>query len=121
MSEEAAGSRESRRVNVNYPAVFKNGSGSVDGVIKQISSGGGLFVSSRPLDIRTTGIFTMRVFSGEPEIVFEGEVIYHMPVKDGQEVVEHGMRFILRDPAQADVIARVIRYATVKERYFGKC
>lgn len=120
MTERPRDYRSSRRVDVHYHAVFKTSSDAVECTVTQISEGGALFVTHRPVDIKTKGVFAIDIFSNEPEILIEGEVIYRLNEREGRDTLVYGARFVSLDARQKEDIARVLRYSTIRGRYTHK-
>jgi hypothetical protein len=120
MTEEPKNYRYSRRVDVNYHAVFKTPSDTIECTVTQISEGGVLLVSHKPVDINTKGVFALSVFSNEADVVIEGEIIYRLPQREGRDTLVYGARFVAPDARQKEDIARVLRYSAVRERYTHK-
>ncbi len=113
--------RMSKRVEVNYAAIFKSDSSSVDGVIEQMSEGGLSFCCSAVLDTESVGLFVFNAIEGEPPISVQGELVYMLPGKQGKEVgrtiSQYGVRFIETSGEQFENIAKIVRFATVRQRY----
>ncbi len=120
MTEEPKNYRYSRRVDVHYHAVFKTPSDTIEGTVTQISEGGVLLVSHKPVDINTKGVFALSVFSNEADVVVEGEIIYRLKEREGRDTLAYGARFVALDARQKEDIARVLRYSAVRERYTQK-
>jgi c-di-GMP-binding flagellar brake protein YcgR len=111
--------RMSRRLPVSFSAFIKSGTGTLEGVVRQISEGGMLFTCRAELEVDTRMLFSLKVFDDEPDIVIEGELLYRRVEKEndqGQELL-YGVKFTDRDSSIREEIARVIRFATVRERY----
>lgn len=120
MTEDTRDSRTSRRVNVHYRAFFKTSSETLEGTISNISEGGVLFSSVKPLVIHSPGVFVLKVFSNEPEAMLKGEIIYRLTQKEGSGAREYGARFIESDSGQKELIARILRFSAVKERFLRR-
>jgi len=120
MTERPRDYRSSRRVDVHYHAVFKTPSDAIECTVTQISEGGVLFATHKPVDIKTKGVFAMDIFSNEPEMLIEGEVIYRLKERENRDTLVYGARFISLDAGQKENIARVLRYSTVRGRYTPK-
>lgn len=111
--------RMSRRLPVSFPAFVESGPETLEGVVRQISEGGMLFACSAELEVNTRGLFSLKVFDDEPDIVIEGELLYRRVGEEndqGQQLL-YGVKFTDRDSSTREEIARVIRFATVRERY----
>jgi hypothetical protein len=113
--------RMSKRVKVNYAAVFKSDSSSVDGVIEQMSEGGLSFCSAAVLDTDSVGLFVFSAIDGEQSVSVRGELIYMLPGKQGREpgysTSQYGVRFVETTGEQYENIIRIVRFATVRQRY----
>jgi hypothetical protein len=111
--------RMSRRVPVSFPAFIKLGTRSLEGIVRQISEGGMLFTCRAELEVNTKGVFSLKVFDDEPDIVIEGELLYRRlkEENDPEQELLYGVKFTDRDSSIREEIARVIRFATVRERY----
>lgn len=120
MSEKQENSRYSRRVDVHYSAVFTTPSEAIECTVVQISEGGVLFVSHKPVEVGTNGRFSLSVFSNEPDVVVEAEVIYRLKERESHGTFVYGVRFTGLDSNQKEDIARVIRFSTVRGRYTPK-
>ena len=120
MSEKQENSRYSRRVDVHYTAALTTPSEAVECTVTQISEGGALFVSHKPVEIGTKGAFALSVFSNEPDVAVEAEVIYRLKEKESSGTFVYGARFIGLDSNKREDIARVLRYSTVRNRYAQK-
>ncbi len=111
--------RMSRRIPVSFPAFIKSGTETLEGIVRQISEGGMLFTCRVEFEVNAVGVFSLKVFDGEPDIVIEGELLYRRVEEEngqGQEFL-YGVKFTDRDNSIREEIARVIRFATVRERY----
>ena len=124
MSEKVAKNyRMSRRVPVYFPASFEFGSANGDGMVLQISDGGMLFCCPKEIDIRTKGVFNLKAFDNEPDVTLDGEVVhrlYEREPSNDEGLIKYGVRFLDPEDTQREVISRVIRFATIRERYFTK-
>jgi len=120
MSEKQVDSRYSRRVPAHYGAVLKVPAGPIEGTVIQVSEGGVLFLSHKPVEIDTKAVLSMRVFANEPEVEFEGVLIYRLKEREAAGTFVYGVRFEGLDDLQKDEIARVLRYSAVKDRYASK-
>jgi hypothetical protein len=113
--------RMSRRVEVNYAAVFKSDSSNVDGVIEQMSEGGLSFCSAAVLDTDSVGLFVFSAIDGEPPVTVRGELVYMLPGLQGREpghaTSQYGVRFIETTGEQYENIIKIVRFATVRQRY----
>lgn len=120
MSEKPENSRYSRRVDVHYSAVLTIPSEAIECTVAQVSEGGVLFISHKPVEIGTNGRFSMSVFSNEPDVVVEAEVIYRLKERESRGNFVYGARFTGLDSNQREDIARVLRFSTVRDRYTPK-
>ncbi len=114
--------RMSKRVEVNYRAVFKSDSSKVDGVIEQMSEGGLSFCCSAVLDTDAVGLFVFNAIEGEPPVSVEGELVYMLPGKQNrqagvQTTSQYGVRFLETTGEQYENIIKIVRFATVRQRY----
>jgi hypothetical protein len=111
----------SKRVKVNYAAVFKSEASSVDGVIEQMSEGGLSFSCSAELDTDSTGLFVFNPIDGEPPVSVQGELVYMLPGEPGRQAGEatsqYGVRFLDTTGEQYENIIKIVRFATVRQRY----
>lgn len=124
MSERGARNyRTSRRVPVYFPATFALGKTNGEGMVLQLSDGGMLFCCSKEIDIRAKGSFCLKAFENEPEVTVDVEVVhrlYEREPSNEEGLIKYGVRFIAPAEEQQEVISRVIRFATIRERYFNK-
>ncbi len=111
--------RMSRRVPVRLIVMIESGALSVDGVVREISEGGMLFFCQSEFEVKTNGVFNLKVFDDEPDIVLEGELLYMRLEKEGDpdQGFLYGVKFTDSDSSIRENIARVVRFVTVRERY----
>jgi hypothetical protein len=111
--------RMSRRVPVRLIVMIESGALTVEGVVREISEGGMLFLCRSELEVKTRGVFNLKVFDDEPDIVLVGELIYRKLEKDGDPAQGflYGVKFTDSDRSTIENIARVVRFVTVRERY----
>ncbi len=113
--------RMSKRVGVNYSAVFKSDSVSTEGVIDQMSEGGLSFCCSTELDTSAVGLFIFSAFEGEPPVSVQGELVYMLPGKKRGRAAknnsQYGVRFLDNVGEQYESIIKIVRFATVRQRY----
>lgn len=78
-----------------------------------------LFECSKHFEAQEAGIFKMLVFDREPPITLEGSILYKIYHKDTQDtMLRYGVRFTSLDNyLHRDAVERIIRFATVRERY----
>lgn len=113
--------RMSRRVAVDSSASFENDSGRVEGAIKELSEGGLRFECREELELGTSGVFTFKILMDEPEVSITGEPIHRTEVsRHGGKVYQYGVRFTDLDSRKKEALARVQRYATLRQRYSVK-
>lgn len=114
--------RMSRRVPVYFPAIFKSGDMDTEGMVVQVSQGGILFHCPEEIDVKSRGTFCLKAFPNEPDLDVEGEVVYRLydrEVENRGGMIKYGICFLEPDNARKEVIDRIIRYATIRERYFN--
>ena len=111
--------RMSRRVPVRLLLMVESGALTVDGVVREISEGGMLFFCRSEFEVKTKGVFNLKVFDDEPDIVLEGELLYMRLEKEGDPAQGflYGVKFTDSDRSIRENIARVVRFVTVRERY----
>ncbi len=113
--------RMSKRVGVNYAAVFKSDSIRAEGVINQMSEGGLSFCCSDKLDTDAVGFFIFNAFEGDPPVSVQGELVYMLPGKQGRHVehanCQYGVRFLESAGTQYENIIKIVRFATLRQRY----
>ena len=107
---------------MHFPASLKAGELTAEGAIRQISENGMLFECSKHFEAMETGIFKMLVFDKEPPITLEGNILYKLYHKDAQDtMLRYGVRFTSLDNyMHRDSVERIVRFATIRERYRHK-
>lgn len=111
--------RMSRRVPVRLIVVIESAAVTVDGVVREISEGGMLFLCLSEFEVKTKGVFNLKVFDNEPDIVLEGELLYRRLESEddpGQGFL-YGVQFTEQGESAKENIAKIVRFVTVRERY----
>ena len=111
--------RMSRRVPVRLVVVIESAAVTVDGVVREISEGGMLLLCLSEFEVKTKGVFNLKVFDNEPDIVLEGELIYRR-LEEEDDLARgflYGVQFTGQGKSAKENIARVVRFVTVRERY----
>lgn len=111
--------RMSRRVPVRLVVVIESAAVTVDGVVREISEGGMLLACPSEFEVKTKGVFNLKVFDNEPDIVLEGELLYRRLEEEGDPArgFLYGVQFTEQGESAKENIARVVRFVTVRDRY----
>lgn len=120
--EKLKNSRMSKRVPVNVSASFTSGDFRAEGVVLQMSEGGMLFCCPGDIDVMSKGRFTLKLFANEDDLELDCEIIHRLYENDKAKdaLIKYGVRFLDPDKSKKEVIDRVIRFATMRDRYFSK-
>ncbi len=111
--------RMSRRVPVKLVVAIESNSVTVDGIVREISEGGMLLLCQSEFEVKTKGVFSLKVFDGEPDIALKGELLYRRleDEDDPDQGFLYGVQFTEQGEQAKENIARVVRFVTVRDRY----